>query len=232
VAPAAAQETSTPAAAAQETPTYTNGRVVSFDSVQRTMVVETASGDRQRLELDDNTAGLGDIKSGDHVIVGINGAPGQLRVSSISKVRASLPLRAASPPARPTLLRDDSKDAAAARRVFSDRVAAVAPQAGRVDGLWSTFKDTCEASSSARYDGAREWFGLWDDQVSADLSSGFCRDLFNQIVGLGETVKTQMAGAEDVARRSLAPGSIREIRRRYALDWEGWDLAPPERLAQ
>jgi hypothetical protein len=203
-----------------------------LDAAKRTLVVETASGERQRLELDDNSAGLGDIKSGDHVIVGINGAPGRLRASSISKMTASLPQRASLPPARPTLPPDDSKEAAGARRVFSDRVAAVAPQAGRVDGLWSTFKDTCEATSSAQYDGAREWFGLWDDQVNADLSSGFCRDLFNQIVGLGEAVKTQMAGAEDVARRSLSPGSIRDIRRRYALDWEGWDLAPPERLAQ
>jgi len=218
-------------ASAEGTPTYTNGRVVTLDPVQRTLVVETAGGEKQRLELDDNTAGFGDIKSGDRVILMINGAPGRQRVGSISKVTASLP-QPATRVARPTLSKDDSKDAEVARRIFADRVAVVAPQAGRVDGLWSTFKDTCAATTSAPYDGAREWLGLWDGGVSADLSSGFCRDLFNQIVGQGEAVKTQMAAAEDVARRSLAPGSIREIRRRYALDWEGWDLAAPDRLPQ
>lgn len=218
-------------ASAEGTPTYTNGRVLALDPTQRTLVIETAGGEKQRLELDDNTAGFGDIKSGDRVILMINGAAGRQRVSSISKVTASLPQPAPATP-RSTLPKEDSKQAEAARRIFSERVAVVAPQAGRVDSLWSTFKDTCEPSMSARYDDGREWFGLWDGQVRADLSSGFCRDLYNQIIGQGEAVKTQMAAAEDVARRSLVPGSIREIRRRYALDWEGWGLSAPERLPQ
>lgn len=218
-------------ASAQGTPTYTNGRVVSLDPAQRIVVVEIAGGEKQRLELDDNAAGFGDIKSGDRVLLMINGAPGRQRVSNISKVTASLPQPATAAP-RATPTRVEKREAEAAGRVFSERLAAVAPQAGRVDSLWSTFKDSCEATLSTRYDDGREWFGLWDGQARADLSSGFCRDLYNQILGQGETVKSQMAAAEDVARRSLAPGSIREIRQRYALDWEGWDMSQPERLPQ
>ena len=70
-------------------------------------------------------------------------------------------------------------------------------------------------------------YGLLKEVPKPDL-----RDWVYQIIGQGEAVKTQMAAAEDVARRSLAPGSIREIRRRYALEWEGWGLSAPERLSQ
>jgi hypothetical protein len=75
---------------------------------------------------------------------------------------------------------------------------------------------------------ARGGFARAND-VRADLSNGTCRDLYNQIVGLGETVKRGMAGAEDAARRSLSPGEIRDVRLRYSMDWDGWALPAPER---
>ena len=67
-------------------------------------------------------------------------------------------------------------------------------------------------------------------RVRADLSSGFCRDLFNQIVTSGEGIKTAMAAAEDVARKSLAAGDIREICKLNSMDWEGWELPAPDKL--
>jgi len=99
-----------------------------------------------------------------------------------------------------------------------------------VDRVWSEFRKACDATVGAGYDGGREWFALWDGHVRADLSDGFCRDLHNQVVALGEPVNVGMASAEDAARRSLDPGEIREIRRRYALEWDGWGRIPPKQL--
>lgn len=38
-----------------------------------------------------------------------------------------------------------------------------------------------------------------------------------------------MAQAEDAARRSLPPGTIRAVRLRYAMDWDEWGRPAPER---
>ena len=63
----------------------------------------------------------------------------------------------------------------------------------------------------------------------ADLSSGFCRDLFNQIVSPGEGIKKGMAAAEDVARKTLDAGEMRDIRKLNSMDWDGWALSAPDR---
>jgi DNA-binding beta-propeller fold protein YncE len=61
-----------------------------------------------------------------------------------------------------------------------------------------------------------------------DLSSGNCRDMYNQIVSLGQAVSEAMADAEDTAGRVLSPGRIREIERRHSLEWGGWGRGAPE----
>ncbi len=85
--------------------------------------------------------------------------------------------------------------------------------------------------SDGAYAGSREWLSLWES-VQVDTSSGYCRDLFNQIVGRGQSVNAAMAAAETDARRSLEPGAIREIQRQYSLEWHGWGSTPPKRLEQ
>jgi len=201
------------AAAAQGggTPTYTNVRVVSIDTLDRTLVVRQADGARQRVELDDNVAGFGDVRVGDEVILTLRGEPGRPRVSAITRSTAT---PSGETPAPRPLAPAAGEAADAAADAFARQVAELAAEANRVDRLWSGFRSTCDARVGGRYEGAREWFGLWANDVRADLSNGYCRDLYNQIVGLGETVKRGMAGAEESARRSLSPGDIRDVRLR------------------
>lgn len=216
------------AAAAQSggTPTYTNARVVSINALDRTFVIRQADGAQQTVELDDSVGGMGDVTVGDEVILTLRGEPGRPRVSALTKSTAT-PARA-TPAPRP-LAPTGSPAPEAAAEAFARQVADLALEASRVDRLWSAFRTSCDASVGGRYEGAREWFGLWANDVRADLSNGYCRDLYNQIVGLGETVKRKMAGAEDSARRSLSPGEIRDVRLRYSMDWDGWDRPAPER---
>ena len=93
-----------------------------------------------------------------------------------------------------------------AAQAYSRRVADLAAEASRVDGLWNGFRTNCRVTlSDNAYEGSREWLSLWES-VQVDLSSGYCRDLFNQIVGRGQTVNSGMAAAETEARREAAPG--------------------------
>ena len=209
------------------TPTYTNARVIAVNPLERTLVIQHPDGTQQTVQLDDTVGGLGDVTAGDEVLLGLRAQPGWPRVTVITKSTAATRGRAASAsPARPPAASETSQAAADA---FAREVGTLSQDADRVDRLWSAFRTTCNAAGDSRYESAREWFGLWTNDVHADLSNGTCRDLYNQIVGLGETVMRGMAGAEDAARRSLTPGDIRDVLLRYSMDWDGWSLPAPER---
>ena len=116
----------------------------------------------------------------------------------------------------------------AGRGLFEGQVAGFAREAEGIDGLFAQFAAFCDAEVAARDEGARDWFGLWDDRIRADLSGGLCQDLFDRIVAKGESLKKGMSAAETGARRSLDPETIRTIRRRYFMDWDGWNLPAPD----
>lgn len=217
------------AAAGDAPPSYTNVQVVSVDAVGRTLVVRKPSGMDEKLALDDTLAGFGDIKAGDHVIVSFRSGPGWTRVSSIAKSTAVPPPRVtASPVPSPRPAAADNARVVA-RDAFDVQVARVGGQADRVDRVWNDFKSACSFKGTPR-EGARGWFAVWEGSIRADMSGGVCRDLFNQVVDLGEPVKQEMNAAEDVARRTLTPGEIRDIRRLYRMDWDGWALTAPKPL--
>ena len=211
--------------------TYTNAQVVSVDVTGRTLVIRNAKGLEERLQLDDNLAGFGDIKAGDRVILTLRTGPGWARVSSIARSRAvpASKIKAASSPSPPGSPVDDSQ-ASASREAFGAQVASLADQADRVDRVWNEFRSKCNPTEGNSHE--RGWFVIWQGSLRADLSGGFCRDLFNQIIDLGEPVNAGMTVAEDAARRTLSPGDIREIRRQYRMDWDGWGRTPPKRLEQ
>lgn len=216
------------ALARDEVPTYTNAVVVSMDKAKRTIVVRNTDGAQQRLDLDEAVTDLGDIRPGDQVIMTVRGEADRPRVTALSKSVTTPP---AKTPAIATTAPLPPEDLSGPRRAFESQVGLVAQQAARVDALWNQFVNACGVrQETGSYPSGREWFALWDGTTTrADLSNGFCRDLYNQIVGLGESVKRSMSGAEETARRELDAGDMRQIRQRYSMDWDGWDRAAPAR---
>ena len=209
--------------------TYTNVQIVSVDAISRTLVIRNANGVEEKLGLDDNVAGFGDVKAGDRVILSLRSGPGMARVSSIVKSSAPPPRVPANRSPSPVVPRVDNAEVLASE-AFTAQVVRLGGQADRVDRVWNTFRSTCSFKPGTPHDGAREWFVVWEGAISADMSSGVCRDLFNQVIDQGEPVKSEMTAAEDVARRILSPGDIRDIRRQYRMDWDGWSLARPKPL--
>lgn len=221
--------------AAGETPAvtaaYANVEVVSVDPSTRLVVIKNSKGVEETFELDANVAGTAGIKAGDRAILTVRGEPGRRRVSAISKATDTSgrpPTNASGSP----LVRSTNEDPARVevRERFANQVAALSLQGQSVDALWSSFVTSCDAKQTSAVDGGRDWFGLWDGRVKSDLSSGFCRDLFNQIVSAGEGVKKGMAAAEEVARKTLDVSELRDIRTLHSMDWEGWTLPAPAKL--
>jgi hypothetical protein len=211
---------------------HVTAEVVSVNIANRTLVVRISGAAAQTVELDDTVAGLGDVKAGDRVILSLRKEPGHAKVTWLArdadrkkdgKDAAARVTTSATPGVQP-------RDVEALRLGFSERTAALAEQATRVDALWRSFREGCDVKVTGQYEGAREWFSLWDTQAKADLSGGFCRDLFDQIVSAGSDVNKGMASAEDGVRNALQPGAIRDIRRNYSMDWEGWSRPTPTQL--
>lgn len=220
-----------PSASADEgTPTYMNAEVLRVDPLTRLLTVRKPQGAEEIMELDERLAGFPGVGPGDQVILTVRRQPGRAWVSAIMKAAPTTPAEAS--PSMNALAAAVPPAGATPRQSFAVHVAGLSQQANRIDGLWNSFRTACDARVRGTYEGAREWFAIWDGTVRSDLSNGFCRDLHNKIVDLGEGVKSAMSSAEDTARRSLPPGSIREIRRRYSMDWDGWDREAPPRLTR
>jgi hypothetical protein len=106
-------------------------------------------------------------------------------------------------------------------RDFESAVARLAGDARVVDAAYARYKASCPAAVPAA-DGSREWFGVWEGTaMSADPS---CASLLDEVERAGAPIKAGMLAAHEAARRAwVLPGTMREIRRRHAMEWSGWD---------
>jgi hypothetical protein len=213
------------------TPVYTNVEIVSIDSVTRLVVVKNSKGAEETLEFDDGVAGTPGVKVGDRVMMTVRGEPGRRRISAITKVTEGAAKAKVNASASTASVPQDSDLAPnGVREHFANQVANLSQQARAIDAVWGSFVTSCGAKPSSSVEGGRDWFGLWDGRVKADLSGGFCRDLFNQLITSGEGIKKGMAAAEDVARKTMDAGEVRDIRRLNSMDWDGWELPAPDKL--
>ncbi len=134
-------------ALAQQTPKYTNAEVVKVRTQERLLVIKNADGVEQTLELDDHVVGIGELRPGDRVILTLRGEAGRSRVESFSKSEASQKSAASQTRAvaqqRPSAVVEDTGEETRAGSAFEARVAALAQQSVRVDGLWSSFRTSC-----------------------------------------------------------------------------------------
>ena len=129
---------------------------------------------------------------------------------------------APAPVAAPAVVRDEgSVDAVRARgaRDFEAAVTRLAAEARSVDAAYARFTSSC-AASSAGTDGSREWFGLLDGAAVAES----CAPLLDEMRRLSAPIEAGMLAAQEAARKAwVLPGTMREIRRRHAMEWSGWD---------
>jgi hypothetical protein len=206
---------------------YSNVELVSVDPARRIIVVKSPRGVTETFDMDDLLRSTGSVRAGDRVIITIRGGLGRRRISAISRSTATPAAVVVSAAPLATIATADDPPAAV-KAAFARQVASLSQDARPIDGMWTSFVTSCRVKPVNANDG-RAWFGLWDGRVQADYSSGPCRELFNQMVAAGEVIKGGMAAAEDVARKTLTPGNIRDIRKVSLMDWDGWTLPAPQK---
>jgi S1-C subfamily serine protease len=109
---------------------------------------------------------------------------------------------------------------------FERTVQQLAQNADSVDAQWRRYRDACSGKyTRGSVVGGREWFGIWSDAVLIENESlPECRAWRADITRVASQISAGMSDAEERARRAgVFPGSAREIRTKYAMDWAGWD---------
>lgn len=138
-------------------------------------------------------------------------------------------------------------------KILEARLAEIARGADRVDGLYDRYMNECynryligiapggvgvpmAPRPFAPVPMGRDWFPLLGgsastrpvpqipDQSLVLVESPQCQALWDELIAAANYVKRQMQELLDVARRErILPGVVRELRRKYQLEWSGWE---------
>jgi hypothetical protein len=95
----------------------------------------------------------------------------------------------------------------------------------QIDANWQRNAKLCVARTTAA-PGDRPWFAIYiADGLKVARSNAY--DCFKWIADLknaASQIKTTLEGAGESARRDgVYPGTIRQIRQKYRMEWSGWE---------
>jgi S1-C subfamily serine protease len=108
-------------------------------------------------------------------------------------------------------------------KMYEETLAQLAKRADALDNAFRSFQQSCyEGRVNAASD--RQWFALFDDRSMQGAVAPGCGGWFNDVRREANDIRNGVIAAEEEARRSdVYPGFRREARRRYRLDYPGWD---------
>jgi hypothetical protein len=96
--------------------------------------------------------------------------------------------------------------------------------ADQVDAYWQRYKETCVVSAPAP-GGDRAWFSVLAAQPVRvnGMANVDCAGWLKEVQRGATEVRTEVAKANEMARqRGVYPGVVRDLRRRYKMEWVGW----------
>jgi hypothetical protein len=112
----------------------------------------------------------------------------------------------------------------AGERDFDTALQRMARNADQIDDYWNRYAASC--LTSADRSGDRVWFAAFGAGVRVNTTSTSydCASWLDTVKQNAAVVRSQMTNATEAARRSgVYPGTIRDLRRRYRLQWDGWE---------
>lgn len=106
---------------------------------------------------------------------------------------------------------------------FERVMQAIARRADSLDDYWQRFRASCRPTVAPN-GGDREWFGIWERPPAINTGDVQCTQWLADVTKIASGVRPAMAQAEEGARAAgVYPGVQRDLRRKYRLDWDGWD---------
>jgi hypothetical protein len=112
---------------------------------------------------------------------------------------------------------------AQAARGYEQGLAQIARQAASLDDSWRSFMRGCyEGRIAGAFD--HEWFAIFEPRAMQGAVSPGCGPNFAQIRTRAESIRDAVLALDEAARRAdVYPGTRRELRQKYSLDYAGWD---------
>lgn len=164
-----------------------------------------------------NSESLGFAVAIDHARPLLEGRPAQ-RVATLPGAPAT-PLAGAF--ARAPSQTDTIRSEGATQ--FDRAMQALARRADSLDDYWERYRSACGPEALAN-GGDRAWFGVWEKPTAAARANGQCSQWIGDITQMASGIRAAMASADEAARgASVYPGVRRDLRRKYRMDWAGWD---------
>jgi hypothetical protein len=108
-------------------------------------------------------------------------------------------------------------------QLYEARLAAIAQHANWLDAYWKRF---LEAGYDGKVNGNfdRGWYAVYEaDALPGRVNLGY-ENALSDIRHHAEDIRNQMLATEEAARKAdVYPGTRRELRQKYRLDYPGWD---------
>lgn len=176
-----------------------------------------------------NTNTVGAIDGGSTGTITLGGSPFAAVIPSLPSVVGQLnvvPPPAMAPASPETLPVGAARDLAT--RDYDGGVRAMALKANEIDAHWFRYRDSCLRDNAVTADidnrlyggnRDREWFVLFNEDVRTPADDN-CRQLRVELNRMASDWRDTMTRMEDAARRNdVLPGSMREIRERYRVEF-------------
>lgn len=112
----------------------------------------------------------------------------------------------------------------AGTKTLEQSLAQLARQAQVLDDYWARFRDACYEGRVAAAGLDHEWFALFDNRAMQGAVAPGCGATFADVKKRAADMGAAVIAADEAARQSgVYPGVRREIRRKYRLDYPGWE---------
>jgi S1-C subfamily serine protease len=162
--------------------------------------------------------GLGFAVAAEHVIALVEGRPAVAPPPTPTAAVGASPI---VPPVGSGTSSMDARRAANLEALERD-IQQLAANAAQIDAEWSRFQRICQPRSTS--DGDRAWFALASSRTALAGQDANCPYWLGDLENASRAFGTAMRGVGEAARRAgLLPGDLRTLRRRYRLDWTGFD---------
>jgi S1-C subfamily serine protease len=213
--------------------TVSRGIVSGLREVEGSTLVQTDAainpGNSGGPLLDRNGTAIGIIKSGyqgrdglsfaiaiDHARAVLDGRPAPAAAAASSTPSQYKPLA-------PAVTSATDERRATAEKAFDQRMAQIGQSALNLDDYWRRFRAACyEGKVSGGFD--HEWFALFDRRAMQGAVSPTCGPWYSEVRRMASDIRDQVLALDEQAREAgVYPGTRRDARRRYRLDYAGWD---------
>jgi S1-C subfamily serine protease len=126
--------------------------------------------------------------------------------------------------AMPSAPNESDSNRIAGQADYERNITALARAADQIDGRWTSFQRNCLVNPVNQGDANRAWFVVRDSLPTFKTADMWCSNNLNDFASIVRDFSRAMGEASDRARHAgVYPGNMREVRRKYRLDWTGWD---------